>query len=387
MKILVGLPSYNEVENISYVTHVVDEGLKKISDNNPLTDAIIVNVDSSSQDGTVKKFLDTEVYCNKQSIVVGGLPGKGKNIFEFLKYGIKEEGDLFLLFDSDIKSINADWIVKMANSLIKDNVDFAFPRYKRNRFEGSTTNHFAYPIVYGLGRGDMRQPIAGDFGLSKNFANFISNSTAPHYANYYGIDIYLSLSAVLNDFLAKDISLERKIHSPSFGKMAYMFPQIASTFLDIVKDYDLSIFSSELFMINCAEEYCTDNMSDFSHKEEAERINSVYKKELLGGCAQYKRWFTDIEKYKGEILEIGIGCELWAQILANWIIYFLQNKDEDSGCFAQELLPFFFIHVVSFWQYVQDKSAEAVEREIVLQAQHFRQNLLNNNHKICTTLH
>lgn len=386
MKILIGLPSYNEAKNISYVTHVVDEGLKKLASVTSLRGAVIVNVDSSSQDSTVREFLDTETCYNKRSIVVEGSPGKGKNVFEFLKYGIKEEGDLFLLFDSDIKSMHADWIVKMANSLIENDVDFVFPRYKRNRFEGSTTNHFAYPVVYGLGGYDMRQPIAGDFGLSKNFAKFILESKIPQYANYYGVDIYLSLNAVLNNFVAKEVFLERKIHNPSFGKMTYMFPQIASTLLDAIKDYDFQVFSSEPFMIKGAEECCTDNVSDFSHKEEAERISLVYKKEMVADCGKYKRWFGDIEKYKGKILEVGIDCDLWVQILMCWIMYFLQNKDEDSFCFAQELLPFFFIHVVSFWQSIQDKSAEAVEQEIILQAQHFQHNFSNNN-KICTTLH
>ena len=54
--IIVSIPSYNEVENISYPTTKANEGLVQYFGHKK---AVIINCDNNSQDGTREAFLNT----------------------------------------------------------------------------------------------------------------------------------------------------------------------------------------------------------------------------------------------------------------------------------------------------------------------------------------
>lgn len=40
------------------------------------------------------------------------------------------------------------WIKRFLDPLIENGCDYVTPLYKRSRYEGSTTNHFAFPLIY-----------------------------------------------------------------------------------------------------------------------------------------------------------------------------------------------------------------------------------------------
>ena len=61
--VVVGIPSYNESDSISYVTKTVDEGLREYF---PDKKSIIVNVDNNSPDNTKEAFLDTKTRIEKK---------------------------------------------------------------------------------------------------------------------------------------------------------------------------------------------------------------------------------------------------------------------------------------------------------------------------------
>ena len=79
-EIIVGIPTYNEAENIENITKIIDEGLKKYF---PDKKALIINVDSNSPDNTRKIFLSTKTKTPKQCLKAP--KGKGvslKQLFE-----------------------------------------------------------------------------------------------------------------------------------------------------------------------------------------------------------------------------------------------------------------------------------------------------------------
>ena len=173
MKIAVCLPSFNEVNNIQNITRIVDQGLAQLKSLYPEADPIIVNVDSNSDDGTVTLFNETETENLKHSIVVAGEGGKGKNILEFCRYVLDNDVDFCLTIDTDITSANPEWVVRLTVPLIQDDAIYVTPLYERSRFEGSSTNHFTFPLVYALTGHVTRQPIADDFAFSRSIATAI----------------------------------------------------------------------------------------------------------------------------------------------------------------------------------------------------------------------
>ena len=78
--LIVGVPSYNEVDSIAHVVRQCDGGLGQYF---PAFRTLIVNADNDSKDGTRDAFLSTETESPKFYISTpNGVRGKGNN---FLK--------------------------------------------------------------------------------------------------------------------------------------------------------------------------------------------------------------------------------------------------------------------------------------------------------------
>ena len=82
-EVVVGIPSYNEADNISYPTDVASRGLVEYFREK---ESVIINVDNHSPDGTKDVFLSTPTQIPKIYISTAeGVKGKGnnfRNLFE-----------------------------------------------------------------------------------------------------------------------------------------------------------------------------------------------------------------------------------------------------------------------------------------------------------------
>ena len=134
MKIAVCLPSYNEASNIQNITKIVDQGLIDLLAREIELEAVIVNVDSDSDDGTNKLFEQTETTHTKHSIVVTGEGGKGRNILEFCRYVVDQSIDYCITIDTDITSADPKWVTKLTVPMIRDGAIYVTPLYERSRF-------------------------------------------------------------------------------------------------------------------------------------------------------------------------------------------------------------------------------------------------------------
>ena len=81
--IVVGIPSYDEAENIAFVAEQASIGLKKYF---PKYKSVIINVDNNSGDGTKRAFLEANTKVPK--IYISTPPkvtGKGNNFHNLFK--------------------------------------------------------------------------------------------------------------------------------------------------------------------------------------------------------------------------------------------------------------------------------------------------------------
>lgn len=171
MKIAVCIPSLNEKDNIKNITQIIDQGLVDLISIYPDAQTEIINFDSNSSDGTPDIFILTETKSSKRSEIIKNAAGKGRNIIEFCRYAVENNIDYCLTIDSDIISATSDWVIKLIKPLINNDADYVTPIYEHSRFEGSSTNHFTYPLVYAFMGNVIRQPIAGDFAFTKKIAS------------------------------------------------------------------------------------------------------------------------------------------------------------------------------------------------------------------------
>ncbi len=234
MRIAVGIPSYNEAKTIRQVALTVDRALGEFFSG---ADAVIVNMDSASTDGTADIFETTNLVSSKFCIRHAER-GKGRNIRAFLNYIVSREIDMACLVDADVVSLEPRWIELLLAPVRDRGATFVTPVYRRDRFEALTTNTFARPIVDALYGVPIRQPIGGEFGLSGEFANWLLKQSWPAAAMGYGVDVFLTLHALFGGFRIMEAQVGSKMHKPSLHNRRTIFCEVAATAFVLMCQYD-----------------------------------------------------------------------------------------------------------------------------------------------------
>lgn len=341
-KIAVCIPSFNESHIIAQTLKKVDIGLKKYLKSN--YDVVIVNVDNNSPDGTATIFMNVDTFCPKISIITNE-SGKGTNLLKFFEYCYENHIDYAVTIDADVKSMQPIWIKRFLDPLIENGCDYVTPLYKRSRYEGSTTNHFAFPLIYATTGIPIRQPIAGDFSFNKKFIELIVKQPVNDSIKKYGIDIFMTLTACCNFLNISQISLGKKIHNPSYGKMEGMFQEVLDAFLFTWNNF----YQNWRYFSNRAKidfNFKTSIISSrkFEHKK-------IAKEKLLMYSSKVKVK-DDIEQaWINKLKEVVLNPEL------------IDEKEK------KQIFYFFMVRATDFWIKAENMSAEICEDKILIQSQ------------------
>ncbi|AFK21622.1 glycosyltransferase [Pyrococcus sp. ST04] len=239
MKVVVGIPSYNNADTIGYVVKQAAEGLKKY-----FGGGIIVNADGGSTDGTRDVVLSTKVPEGVEVhsfVYKWPIPGKGSAMKEIMEFARERDADAVVFVDSDLRSITPEWIYKFAKP-IEDGYDFVAPLYLRHKWDGTITNNIAYPMTASLYGVDIRQPIGGDFGISSKMLDIYLENEEVWKTDVarFGVDIFLTTTAIANRRKVIQVSLGMKIHNPKdpAASLGPMFNQVVGTLFMLMKRYE-----------------------------------------------------------------------------------------------------------------------------------------------------
>lgn len=363
MYVIVGIPSYNEADSIAGVARAADQGLDLLAREFGDLRALILNADNNSPDGTVHAFLETATSWDKTAITTPGERGKGKNILAMIAFAQAEQADCLLMLDGDLESAEPEWIVSLVRPVLLDTADFVTPEYERTLFDATITYHFAWPLLLSVFGRDIQQPIGGDFALGRRLLSHVHQDATPSPAYLYGIDIYLTLTAVTLDLRIAAASLGSKLHKPSHPKLLAIFPQVAD--------------AAALFVALSAPGERT-GLSDAVEKlrflSNTPFVQRNYGTELLASmlpqAAELCRavgWLAELE---AEVLAAlvewkGLPAGIWSKILAAWIRH-LRGQSRDATDWGKEMLPFFIIRAVTFWFMVANSGEESAVRDLKL---------------------
>ncbi len=233
-EIAVVIPSYQEADSIAYPTRVVSEGLATYF---PGKRSVIINADNASPDGTEDVFLATETEAPKIYITTPeNTPGKGWNFANAFRKSYALGVRAIVCVDADLLSITPEWIKYMATPILEEGWDYLTPLYSRHKYDGTITNNICYPLIYGILGRDIRQPIGGDFALSARLARHIVSVPWHRTTHQYGVDIFMTMQALLGDYRIAQVGLGSKVHKPSAPKLGPMFLQVVGTALLTVAD-------------------------------------------------------------------------------------------------------------------------------------------------------
>ena len=246
--IMVGIPSYRSAATIGYVVRAAHAGLVQYF---PELRPVLVNADADSPDGTGRVVVETEPpeYVEQILLVrpqnrltrvtlsyptVDGVSGKGAAVRTMLEIAAALRVQALVLVDADLRSIMPEWIELLAGPILKGGFDYVAPLYVRHRFDGTITNQIAYPLTRALYGYRIRQPIGGDFGLSGDLVRrLVAADDWTDDVSRFGIDIWLTTSALTGGFAISQARLGAKIHDPKdpAADLRPMFRQVVSTIL------------------------------------------------------------------------------------------------------------------------------------------------------------
>ena len=134
----------------------------------------------------------------------------------------------------------------MLGSTINEGADFVTPLYARHQFDGTITNHLCYPLMLSTTRKNLRQPIGGEFAFSRRLCKHFLKQTWTENIRQYGIDVFMTLNALLNGFEIRQAGLGTKIHTASAPKLGNMFSQVAHTLFLLLSEHKPLWFDAPL---------------------------------------------------------------------------------------------------------------------------------------------
>ena len=238
--ILVGIPCYNNQSTIDHVIQMVTHGLRKHYEDSR---SVIMVADGGSTDDTreVAKEFQIKPWQEKLVSIYRGPAGKGsafRSIFEAAaRLGVK----VCMVVDSDLRSITSDWVKYLLEPILEKNYQYVSPIYTRYKYDGTITNNIVYNltrVLYGL---RIRQPIGGDFAFVGDLAShYIDQDVWETDVARYGIDIWMTTTAITNNLRICQSNLGVKIHDAKdpAESLGPMFRQVVHTLFVLMEQFE-----------------------------------------------------------------------------------------------------------------------------------------------------
>lgn len=379
--IAVGIPSYNNARTIGHVVRAVQAGLAKYF---PQRRAVLINSDGGSADGTMEIVHDTQL-DDLQSILLShrvepllkiatpyhGVPGKGSAFRTIFEIAGALNVKACVVMDADLRSIAPEWIELLLKPVLEGGFDYVAPLYHRHKYDGTITNSIVYPLTSALYGKRVRQPIGGDFGISGRLVKFyLSKEVWESDVARYGIDIWMTTTAVANGFSLCQAFLGAKIHDPKDpgADLSAMLYQVAGSLFELMETYE------EVWQRRSGSEPIPTFGFQYTVGLEpvAVNVDRMIEKFRLGVGELLGLWgeFLDDRIVRflaraGELRrqEFRFDDELWADVVYGFALA-AHRKVINRGHLLKSLTPLYIGRTASFVLETTESDATEVERKI-----------------------
>jgi len=380
--LIVGIASYNNADSITHVILKVAEGLSKFfSDRKTL---IIVS-DGGSTDGTQEIVSSLRLHEGIKKIVAlyKGISGKGSAVRLVLEAAQILNANGVALVDSDLRSIMPEWIELLLKPL-EERVDLVAPLYNRYKYDGTITNQIVFPFtraIYGM---CVRQPIGGEFGMSKTLIEHLLSS--PLWANPYtprfGIDVFITHTALAFKLPVVEALLGAKVHSAKdpTKHLAPMFRQVVGSMFDAMALYEptwrdirgsrsIPLIKGHL-KIQTPEPFTVDTQAPVkTFKEEFIRYSSLLKSNLPSNV--YDRLLVESKRPE---MNLSISADIWAKTAYIFAAAFKKERQQDKRDLLLDTLRLCWNgRLGTFIQETLDMNSEQAEKKILQDAKVFEE--------------
>jgi glycosyltransferase involved in cell wall biosynthesis len=378
--ILVGIPSFNNAKTIGHVVMAVHAGLSKYY---PDKQAVLVNSDGGSTDGTMDVVQDTtldfdtilvrhrEGTFHKIVTPYQGIPGKGSAFRTIFEIANALDVKACAVVDADLRSITPEWVELLLHPILEGGYDYVAPYYKRHKYDGTITNTIVYPITRALYGKRIRQPIGGDFGFSGRLASFyLDKDVWETDVARYGIDIWMTTTAIANPFKTCQSFLGAKIHDPKDpgSDLSSMLLQVISSVFNLMEEYFSvwrNIEGSEPvptfgFVYSVGLEPINVNLDGMIEKFRlgVKELSVMYESFLPGELMWFLASAADKPKERFHIPD-----NVWVEIIYSFAVAW-HRKMMSLDHIIKSITPLYLGKVASFVIETWDSSADEVEEKL-----------------------
>jgi glycosyltransferase involved in cell wall biosynthesis len=238
--ILVGIPSFNNDRTIEHVIQMVTHGLASHYRDKR---CVIVVADGGSTDDTRETAKEFQIKPWQEKIVsiYRGPGGKGTALRSVFEAASRLRVEALAVVDSDLRSITPDWVEHLLSPVLTKGYQFVAPVYLRHKYDGTITNNIVYNLTRALYGKRIRQPIGGDFALSRDLARFYAEQDVWETdVARYGIDIWMTTNAITQNFRICQSHLGVKIHDAKDPgqHLGPMFRQVLWTIFSLMERHE-----------------------------------------------------------------------------------------------------------------------------------------------------
>ena len=237
--VILGIPAYNNEDTVGDVVERLARGIREVY---PDKKAVLMVADGGSLDDTREAARRAEVPDEVERFVTiyRGLAGKGTALRAVFEAGTDLDVEAGMLVDSDMRQWPAEWTRRHLKPVFEESMDLMTPLYERHKYDATITNSVCFPLTTVLYGQRIRQPIGGDFALSGDLMKFYARQDewGTDVARF-GIDIWMTTSALCEGFDVGQTRLGAKIHDPKDPgeSLGPMFRQVVGTLFRVAGRY------------------------------------------------------------------------------------------------------------------------------------------------------
>jgi hypothetical protein len=379
--IVVGIPSYQNAATIGHVVQAAQTGLAKYF---PGAHSVVLNSDGGSTDGTpaiVANTIGPDAAVvlvshpvrpiHRFSVPYHGLPGKGSAFRTIFRAAEVLEARACAVVDADLRSITPEWIHLLVAPVLHEGFDYVAPYYLRHKFDGTITNNVVYPMTRALYGKQIRQPIGGEFGVSRALiGHYLSQPVWDTDVARFGIDIWMTTTAICGGYAICQAFLGAKLHDAKDpgADLSAMLVQVLGTVFRLMETHSdrwLSVQGSEpVPIVGFRFDVGLDPI-----KVNPARMIDHFRRGVRDLESIWQTMFTraDLDRLKEAALradaEFVIGDELWARLVYDLAAAY-HHRVPDRDALVRATLPLYMGRVASFVLEMADANATQVESRI-----------------------
>jgi len=241
LDIVVGVLCKDVESTVLSVLNEINEGLYRYFPDYKKAIVICCAESEDNTDGAVNLF---QPYNSIHKIVTRDITtgGKGAGVMTIFEIAHETEGKMVVLMDGDLLSIKPRWLPMIANPIVYGRADLTVPYYIRDKNDGVITNNLVYPFTRTLYGVDIRQPIAGEYAISKNLYELLRGH--PLFPLDFGIDIFILTVAAAEGMYVKEGLFSLKIHESTTHYLEPekflipMFRKVTGSMFELAKYYE-----------------------------------------------------------------------------------------------------------------------------------------------------